>query len=352
MVVAALDPVGSLTGTAALEAVADAFRGTGLEVSVTTLGAEQPLDRERALFCLRVMQEGLTNALRHGGAHRVDLVVDHADGLTLTLTDDGSAPETGDAEVATGYGLRSLTQQATRLGGDIDAGWSPDGFRLRAHLPKAVGMTRVLVVDDQQLLRRGLRMLLSTVDDIEVVGEAGYGEEALAVIPRLHPDVVVTDARMPRMDGPSLVAACRERHPLLPVLVLTTFDEPDVVRGSLGAGAAGFLLKDVSPERLAEGIWAAERGELVIDPRVARVALGGAAPSAGAEDPLALLTRTERAVADRVARGMANPEIAADLVVAEGTVKNHLTSLLRKLDQPNRTSLALLLHEAFVGSRS
>jgi signal transduction histidine kinase len=136
--VRALDPVpvGSLTGTAALEAVADAFRGTGLEVSVTTLGAEQPLDRERALFCLRVVQEGLTNALRHGGARRVDLVVDHADGLTLTLTDDGSAPETGDAEVATGYGLRSLTQRATRLGGDIDAGWSPDGFRLRAHLPK------------------------------------------------------------------------------------------------------------------------------------------------------------------------------------------------------------------------
>jgi signal transduction histidine kinase len=136
--VRALDPVpvGSLTGTAALEAVADAFRGTGLGVSVTTLGAEQPLDRERALFCLRVVQEGLTNALRHGGARRVDLVVDHADGLTLTLTDDGSAPETGDAEVATGYGLRSLTQRATRLGGDIDAGWSPDGFRLRAHLPK------------------------------------------------------------------------------------------------------------------------------------------------------------------------------------------------------------------------
>ena len=213
-------------------------------------------------------------------------------------------------------------------------------------------MTKVLVVDDQQLLRRGLRMLLSTVDGIEVVGEAGDGEEALAVIPRLHPDVVVTDARMPRMDGPSLVAACRDRHPLLPVLVLTTFDEPDVVRGSLGAGAAGFLLKDVSPERLADGIWAAERGELVIDPRVARLALGGAAPSAGAEDPLALLTRTERAVAERVARGMTNPEIAADLVVAEGTVKNHLTSLLRKLDQPNRTALALLLHEAFVGSRS
>ena len=157
-------------------------------------------------------------------------------------------------------------------------------------------MTRVLVVDDQQLLRRGLRMLLGTVDGIEVVGEAANGEEALALIPRLLPDVVVTDARMPQMGGPGLVAACRERHPQLPVLVLTAFDEPDVVRGSLGAGAAGFLLKDVSPDRLAEGIWAAERGEVVIDPRVARVALGRSAPESVADDPLAILTRTERAV--------------------------------------------------------
>ena len=210
-------------------------------------------------------------------------------------------------------------------------------------------MTRVLIVDDQQLLRRGLRMLLSTVDGIEIVGEAADGEEALALIPRLAPEVVVTDARMPRMDGPGLVAACREQHPDLPVLVLTTFDDPDVVRGSLGAGAAGFLLKDVSPERLAEGIWAAQRGDLVIDPRVTRIALGTQSSTAPTDNPLAVLTRTERAVAERVARGLTNAEIAADLVVAEGTVKNHLTALLRKLDQPNRTALALLLHDAFQG---
>ena len=238
-----------------------------------------------------------------------------------------------------GHGLwpALLTQRATRLGGDIDAGWSPDGFRLRAHLPR-VGMTKVLVVDDQQLLRRGLRMLLSTVDGIEVVGEAGDGEEALAVIPRLHPDVVVTDARMPRMDGPSLVAACRDRHPLLPVLVLTTFDEPDVVRGRWVPGRPASCSRTSLPSGLAEGIWAAERGELVIDPRVARVALG-AAPSAGVKDPRA--ADPDRAGGRRAGRPrMTNPEIAADLVVAEGTVKNHLTSLLRKLDQPNRTALA------------
>ncbi len=211
-------------------------------------------------------------------------------------------------------------------------------------------MTRVVVVDDQQLLRRALRLLLSTVDGIEVVGEAAEGREALAVVSQVGPDVVVTDARMPRMDGPALVAACREQHPGLPVLVLTTFDDADLVRTALRAGAAGFLLKDVSPERLAESILAVQRGELVLDPRVARAALGAPEPMADARDetePLAVLTRAERAVAERVARGMTNTEIAADLVVAEGTVKNHVTALLRKLDQPHRTGLALLLARAF-----
>lgn len=193
-------------------------------------------------------------------------------------------------------------------------------------------------------------MLLSTVDGIDVVGEAADGQEALAVIARTLPDVVVTDARMPVMDGPALVAACRERFPALPVLVLTTFDDADLVRGSLQAGAAGFLLKDVSPERLAESIDAVGRGELVIDPRVARAALGGAprtGPLPAEVEPLAVLTRAERAVAERVARGMTNPEIAADLIVAEGTVKNHVSALLRKLDQPHRTALALFLDRAF-----
>lgn len=222
-------------------------------------------------------------------------------------------------------------------------------------------MIRVLIVDDQQLLRRGLRMLLSTIDGLDVVGEAADGREALAVIAKVAPDVVVADARMPVMDGPALVAACRELHPDLPVLVLTTFDDPEVVLGSLSAGAAGFLLKDVSPERLADGIDAAARGELVIDPRVARLAVASRrttpsspdvmarAKAGGTGHSLAMLTRTERVVAERVSRGMTNPEIAADLVVAEGTVKNHMTSLLRKLDQPNRTALALLLHDIFHG---
>lgn len=203
-------------------------------------------------------------------------------------------------------------------------------------------MIGVLIVDDQQLLRRGLRMLLETTDDLQVVGEAADGREALALVPRLSPDVVVTDARMPVMDGMQLIAALGEKHPGLPALILTTFDDEEVVRGALAAGAAGFLLKDVSTDRLADAVREVAAGGLVIDPRVARVALAPRTPQA---DPLAMLTPTERTVAERVARGMTNGEIAADLVVAEGTVKNHVSALLRKMGARDRTALALTLYQ-------
>ncbi|WP_232820200.1 response regulator transcription factor [Brachybacterium sp. YJGR34] len=203
---------------------------------------------------------------------------------------------------------------------------------------------RVVVVDDQQLLRRGLTMLLSTVEDLEVVAEAADGHEALAVLARHRPDVLLTDARMPGMDGLDLLARCAEEHPELPVLLLTTFDDDALVQGALAAGAAGFLLKDTSTDALAAAIRAAARGGLVIDPRVARAAL--APPPSADEEPLAVLTRSERLVAELVAEGRTNAEIAARLVLAEGTVKNHVSALLRKLEERDRTALALRLHRA------
>lgn len=225
---------------------------------------------------------------------------------------------------------------------------------------------RIVLVDDQQLLRRGLTMLLSTTGGIEIVGEAADGLEALAVIARFQPDVVLADVRMPGMDGIELVARCAVEHPDLPVLLLTTFDDEPVVTGALAAGAAGFLLKDTSTDALAEAIRSVADGGMVIDPRVARIAMRRPAPghAAGGDDgnpgaggrgrtgqnPLTVLTRAERLVAEQVAQGRTNAEIAEDLVLAEGTVKNHVSALLRKLEARDRTALALMLYKSLTGA--
>ncbi|MDN5655783.1 MAG: response regulator transcription factor [Kocuria sp.] len=205
----------------------------------------------------------------------------------------------------------------------------------------------VVLVDDQQLLRRGLAMLLSTVAGIEVVGQAVDGVEALAVIRKLGPDVVLADVRMPRMDGLELVDRCRVEHPGLPVLLLTTFDDESLVQGALAVGTAGFLLKDTSTEALAGALRSVAEGGLVIDPRVARAAVRSRTGDHPGEsdDRLAVLTRSEGLVADQVADGRTNAEIAETLALAEGTVKNHVSSLLRKLGARDRTGLALTLYK-------
>ncbi len=203
-------------------------------------------------------------------------------------------------------------------------------------------MTSVVIVDDQALLRRGLSLVLETIDGITIVGEASHGQEALAVIAKTHPDVVLTDARMPGMDGVELVRRLATDEPDLPVLVLTTFDDSTIVRDALDAGAAGFLLKDTSPKSPGDAIAAVSEGGLVIDPRVARAAMRRDVEPE--DEPLAILTPTERQVGEQVASGATNAEIAATLCMAEGTVKNHISALLRKLGQRDRTALALLLY--------
>lgn len=196
------------------------------------------------------------------------------------------------------------------------------------------------------------------MDGLEIVGEAADGLEALAVIARHRPDVVLADVRMPGMDGIELVSRCAAEHPELPVLLLTTFDDEPVVTGALAAGAAGFLLKDTSTDTLAGAIRSVAGGGMVIDPRVARIAMrrsgrqegtaegsdSGAEPEGG--EVLTVLTRTERLVAELVADGRSNADIAAELVLAEGTVKNHVSSLLRKIGARDRTALALTLYKA------
>ena len=201
---------------------------------------------------------------------------------------------------------------------------------------------RVVIVDDHEFLRRGLKLVFETFVGVELVGEAGDGRESLAVIPAAEPDVVVTDARMPGMDGLALVRAMADAHPEIPVLVLTTFEDAELVGALIDAGASGYLLKDVGAERLEESIHAVAEGGLVLDPRIAM----HLRRRDEADDALAVLTATERKVGALVAQGATNTEIADALHLAEGTVKNHVSALLRKIGVRDRTNLALTLAKA------
>jgi DNA-binding NarL/FixJ family response regulator len=209
---------------------------------------------------------------------------------------------------------------------------------------------RVLLVDDQALFREGLRTLLSVQPDIAIVGEAGNGEEALRLAGTLRPDVVLMDLRMPVLDG---VAATRQLHATrleCRVIILTTFDDDDYVFDGLRAGAVGYLLKDVSSEKLVEAIRAAARGESFLQPSVAAkvvaefTRLSDLSPRR-ADILIEPLSERELQVLRLLANGLSNREIAESVVIAEGTVKNHITSILNKLGVRDRTQAALKARE-------
>ncbi len=217
----------------------------------------------------------------------------------------------------------------------------------------ATGPIRVLLVDDQPLLRTGFRMILETEPDIAVVGESGDGEAAVADTRALQPDVVLMDIRMPRMDGVQatrlITGAARDSAPR--VLVLTTFDLDEYVVEALRAGASGFLLKDVPAEDLVDAIRVVAAGEAVVAPSVTRRLLDQFAsrlPAANAPTPasLTILTERERQVLKLVARGLSNAEIAAELVVSETTVKTHVGNLLTKLGVRDRVQAAVYAYES------
>ncbi|MFI6781610.1 response regulator [Micromonospora sp. NPDC050276] len=203
-------------------------------------------------------------------------------------------------------------------------------------------MIRVLLVDDQHLIRAGLRMLCDAQPDIEVVGEADNGREAIALAGRLLPDVVVMDLRMPGVDGITATSRILTERPTTRILVLTTFGDDDHLYPALTAGACGFLLKDAPPTELLDGIRRAAVGDSPFSPEVLR-RLVQRAVHARPEAPPALpgLTARERDVLNLVADGLSNTEIADRLHIGVTTVKTHITSLMTKTDSPNRVRLAL-----------
>ncbi|WP_306214598.1 response regulator [Actinoplanes sp. RD1] len=208
-------------------------------------------------------------------------------------------------------------------------------------------MIRVLLADDQQLIRAGLRMLCDAQPDLEVVGEAGDGREAVALAERLVPDLILMDLRMPGLDGITATGRILAARPAVRVLVLTTFGDDDHLYPALTAGACGFLLKDASPQELLDGIRRAAAGESPFSPEVLRRlvhrAVHARAPKAV---PAEGLTEREREVLALVGEGLGNAEIAERLHVGVTTVKTHVTSLMAKTGSPNRVRLALFAHGA------
>ena len=208
---------------------------------------------------------------------------------------------------------------------------------------------RVLVVDDQALVRAGFRLVLENHDDLEVVGEASNGHEAIHSAGRLEPDVVLMDIRMPELDGIAATAEITARHPAR-VLVLTTYDLDEYVYDALQAGASGFLLKDTPPDQLVAGIRAVASGEALLAPTVTRrlieefARVGPARRVRPAE--LDELTPRELEVLQLLARGMSNAEIAAALVLSDTTIKSHVAHLLGKLGLRDRVQAVVLAYES------
>ncbi|MFB9237666.1 response regulator [Plantactinospora siamensis] len=209
---------------------------------------------------------------------------------------------------------------------------------------------RVLIVDDDELMRAGLRAILGTDDTINVIAEAGDGRDAVQAV-RLHaPDVVLMDVRMPAMDGVAATRAVLEEAGQARVLILTTFEDDEYVFGALAAGASGFVLKRIRPEDLMAAIHAVAAGDSLLSPSVTRKVIERAAREGAPPDPalvrrLQLLTPRERDVLALIGHGLSNGEIAAKLVVEESTVKTHVKRILAKLHLRDRVQAVVLAYE-------
>jgi DNA-binding NarL/FixJ family response regulator len=214
------------------------------------------------------------------------------------------------------------------------------------------GMTprvKVLIVDDDALMRAGLRGVLASDEGIELVGEADDGRQAAYRTRLLEPDVVVMDVRMPDLDGISATREVLEAFPEVKVVILTTFEQDDYIFGALSAGASGFLLKRTRPEELIAAIHTIAAGDSLLSPsvtsRVIEQMAGLPAPDAAGDPRLAELTAREREVLEHVARGLSNAEIAATLVIEESTVKTHVKRILAKLDARDRVQAVIFAYE-------
>jgi DNA-binding NarL/FixJ family response regulator len=210
---------------------------------------------------------------------------------------------------------------------------------------------RVVVADDEPLVRAGLRMVLRPATDIEVAAEAGDGREALDAVAAHRPDVALIDIRMPGMDGLAVLRELKHRNLTVAAVMLTTFDLDDYIHTALAEGAVGFLLKDTPPRKLADAVRSAAAGEAMLSPSVTRRLVDAyvrqpPAAARAASHRLSTLTARERTVATEVAQGRSNAQVARTLDISETSVKAHVSRILTKLGLENRVQIALLVRDA------
>jgi len=330
-----------------LALAAEARGSLGFEPRVHFEGpVDAVLAPELAAHLHATLREVLSNVARHAGATTVDVLLTAGSDLALRVVDNGRGMG-GDPK--TGNGLRNIAARAQELGGRVSVEATAGGgttvewrVPLRAEPPKSDVVTRVMLCDDHDVVRSGLRALLQTDSTLRVVGEAGTADEAVAVAEEMRPDVVVMDVRMPGRSGIEACRDIRSAHPETRVLMLTSFADDEALFTSIMAGASGYVLKQIRGPELLEAIRRVARGESLLDSAItervlARIRGEQQAAPAGPEH----LTPQERRILDLVGEGLTNRQIGDRLHLAEKTVKNHVTGVLAKLGLSRRTEAAV-----------
>ena len=331
-------------------------RAAGLPVNVTVSGPERPLPTGVDQAAYRIVQEALTNVGRHAGltdgrsARSVHLHY-APDVLTVQVDDDGEG--SGAQSAGPGLGLIGMRERVSALGGRLHAGPQPDGgFRVRAELPGAGSpVIRILLADDQALIRSGIRALLEAEDDIQVVAEASDGRQAVVLAREHRPDIALVDIQMPVLDG---IEATRqivadERLASVRVVILTNFGLDEYIFRALRAGASGFLLKDTQPAELLQALRVVVRGDALLSPAVTRRLISefvARPPDATAAAGMETLTNREREVVALAAHGLSNDEIADAMVLSPTTAKTHVSRAMIKLGARDRAQLVVFAYQS------